>query len=310
VVTETHGRERRHRYYTYRGYRSLLARENLEDDGPHSSADLSRAGGFFQLPTSEFWNTEEQLFKYQDNFRDQDPRMKNKKSLYKNPIMPDGSVKKGRPRKDGSTQTGRGKKRKKAEEKNEASGEDDLPEPPAKRRKNKDSDPVMDPVLIEEGEGSVTPKRRGRPPKATAKVAEPESTPKKRGRPLKIRQDPPSPAAEESKETVVEVVDMPETADVAQLDPAASSHQLQPAEADRSSIAAGNSMEVSHAASPTAVPLDATDKEALDAEPAASTPGPNQDTNQEKNLPPSVVSPRLEPSHELGGGDESIVSHS
>jgi hypothetical protein len=73
--------------------------------------------------------------------------------------MPDGSVKKGR--KDGSTQTGRGKKRKKAKKKNEASREDDLPELPAKRRKNKDSDPVLDPVLIEEGEGSVTPKRRG-----------------------------------------------------------------------------------------------------------------------------------------------------
>jgi hypothetical protein len=103
--------------------------------------------------------------------------------------------------------------------------------------------------------------------------------------------DPPSLAAEESKETAVEVVDMPETADVAQLDPAASSHQLQPAEADRSSTAADNSMEVSHAASPIAVPPDDTDKDALDAEPAAS----------------SVVSPRLEPSHEgVGGGDESI----
>ena len=53
---ETHGRERRWRYFTVASYRAIIANEKLDDqDGPYSSVDFSNVGNFAPLVAEDFY---------------------------------------------------------------------------------------------------------------------------------------------------------------------------------------------------------------------------------------------------------------
>lgn len=191
---ETFGRERRHRYYTVAAFRKLVSREGLHDFTSSYAIDHSAIHDFAFIPADAFYEDEKTLAIYADSFKDR-LNAGGRKYRLKNPIMPDGSVKIGRPRKtpaNGLTMEGG---------KSAASGarvRADL------KRKREDGDLEDADGQEANGESSVKP-RRGRPPKkprfavdagmnASAQLekprvgeryeAEPDG-PKKRGRPPK-----------------------------------------------------------------------------------------------------------------------------
>lgn len=98
---ETSGRERRHRYYTVAFYRKLVSNEQLDKSSAgYGDVDLRNVGGFHSFDTGVFYEKESELFNYQDSFKDEKTRGgKPVKRQPKNPILPDGCVKQGRPRK-------------------------------------------------------------------------------------------------------------------------------------------------------------------------------------------------------------------
>ena len=64
---ETHGRERRWRYFTVASYRAIIANEKLDDqDGPYSSADFSNVGHFAPLVAEEFYVDTAELNRFVD----------------------------------------------------------------------------------------------------------------------------------------------------------------------------------------------------------------------------------------------------
>lgn len=104
-VMESSGRERRHRYYTISSYRSLVAKEKLDDKTASYLTNLVESepdsvGGFASFNSSEFYQSPEQLIEYQNKGKPVVTKgFKRRKKALKNPIMPDGTVKLGRPRK-------------------------------------------------------------------------------------------------------------------------------------------------------------------------------------------------------------------
>lgn len=100
-LMETSGRERRHRYFTVSNYRKLIAEEQL-DNVPATgteSVDLENVGGFFHVSDEQFYDAERDLIAYGNTFKDTDGQVPKGKKTVKNPILPDGTVKRGRPRK-------------------------------------------------------------------------------------------------------------------------------------------------------------------------------------------------------------------
>lgn len=98
---ETSGRERRHRYYTVAAYQKLVAAEQLDKTSAgYGDIDITESGGFVSHPDALFFDEATDLHKFEDTFHrvGRIPTKKAKK-VYKNPILPDGTVKKGRPRK-------------------------------------------------------------------------------------------------------------------------------------------------------------------------------------------------------------------
>ena len=56
-LMETHGRERRWRYFTFASYREVVANEKLDDqDGPYSSVDFSNVGNFAPFVAEDFYS--------------------------------------------------------------------------------------------------------------------------------------------------------------------------------------------------------------------------------------------------------------
>lgn len=109
---ETHGRERRHRYYTVANFRALAAREGLDDSATnYANVDFSAVGGYALFLSDSFYDDEESLHHYVDSFKNKSCTGQARKNKAKNPIMPDGSRKLGRPRK---TETNDSKKAKEA----------------------------------------------------------------------------------------------------------------------------------------------------------------------------------------------------
>jgi len=146
---ETFGRERRHRYYTVAAFRALIAREGLDDSAAsYADIDYSAIGGFASISPNAFYEDEKTLMTYADSFKDK-LNAGNRKYKLKNPIMPDGSVKIGRPRKKpaNGSQKGRGKAA--------AAG---------RKRKREVGDQEDVDNREANGDASVKPKR-GRPPK-------------------------------------------------------------------------------------------------------------------------------------------------
>lgn len=134
---ETSGRERRHRYFTAANFCRLVDQEELDKDSSgYSDLDLKNVGGFLPVMPQLFYSAEEELINYSDTFKDADrrPKKPKKKKVLKNPILPNGKVKRGRPKKvvnDGvepSVSTKPRKNKRKREDEGETSLE--IPENP------------------------------------------------------------------------------------------------------------------------------------------------------------------------------------
>jgi len=99
---EINGRERRHRYYTVGHYRQLVNDESLDNEMmAYNDLDLSNVGGFSDVGEEMFYGTRQDLTRYTDSFKSRHDSLEKKKKtrVYKNPILPDGKVKRGRPKK-------------------------------------------------------------------------------------------------------------------------------------------------------------------------------------------------------------------
>ncbi|KAI0374486.1 hypothetical protein BV20DRAFT_961659 [Pilatotrama ljubarskyi] len=213
-LAESHGRERRYKYHTVAHYLALADKEGFEDRR-YRDVDMSSVGGFLPVEAGAFYEDEEQLTRHVNSLtltkREGPAKGKGKKRV--NPILPDGSVKKGRPRKsvaaDGTpASTAKGKKRKRedATEGDEAgtaaaAAGDGAEEPPPKKRRGRPPKQAQ-PATGEAGSAAPTPatvkRKRGRPfartadtnedEGDTASVAGPSSqapAPKRRGRAAK-----------------------------------------------------------------------------------------------------------------------------
>ncbi|EJD04259.1 uncharacterized protein FOMMEDRAFT_106841 [Fomitiporia mediterranea MF3/22] len=143
-VLETHGRERRYRVFVLSAYSELVTREGFETPStPYSLEDLSKAGGFLETNESDFYETRDDLrafYKewsgarvhrlsvFDDGGGKAQKGAKNKltedgtgqsqrasKKKWTNPILPDGTRKRGRPPKnsDAASAARQGKKAKK-----------------------------------------------------------------------------------------------------------------------------------------------------------------------------------------------------
>ena len=193
AVDETYGRERRHRWFTFKGYKALLNRERIAEAEHELPVDLENTGGFTEMSPELFYGSQDQLHQHQDTTAREETTKKKRKPP-KNPILPDGTVKRGRPRKD---QSGTNKRKREGGDPVEGDEADSRPQPPKRTKtaaagENSVADPnqgtpAMDP----------TPKKRGRPPKRKPEGEPPVAPVRKRGRPPKHR----TPAATEGQET-------------------------------------------------------------------------------------------------------------
>ena len=196
VVDETYGRERRHRWFTFKGYRALLNQENINEAEHELPVDLANTGGFTDMPPELFYDTLDQLHQHQDT-DSREETTKKKRKLPKNPILPDGTIKRGRPRKN---QPGAGKR------KREDPAEDDGANGQAQPSKRVKTVATAGDLVVEAGQDTPTveppPRKRGRPPKRKPEGEPPATpTPRKRGRPPKNRA-PATALEQESLDTV------------------------------------------------------------------------------------------------------------
>ena len=123
-VLETHGRERRYRYFTLSGYVELITREGFEEPtGCYTSKDLAHTGGFLDVHKADFYETRNELLEFLKSYKtpggtNNAAKKKTKKEKeWKNPVLPDGTRKRGRPAKDSETAEARKQKRLKGAEK-------------------------------------------------------------------------------------------------------------------------------------------------------------------------------------------------
>ncbi|KAF7306563.1 B-block-TFIIIC domain-containing protein [Mycena indigotica] len=220
-LMESSGRERRNRYYTLASYLDLVAEEGL-DQGNSGYAEIDRAqvGNFHPFTSDLFYSNVAALNAHQDS----DLRMllkgpsKASSKIRKNPLLPDGTVKKGRPRKqkeegDGDDKPSRKRKRKQEDNEdqkrptkksrtdgdpgastseNMGDGDDAVctPKPAPKRRgrppkKKPVDDSIGEEVAAAESQSGPPPKRRGRPPKNPPPIDGQPTEKRKRGRPRK-----------------------------------------------------------------------------------------------------------------------------
>ncbi|KAG5651227.1 hypothetical protein H0H81_009422 [Sphagnurus paluster] len=185
-LMETSGRERRHRYFTVASYRKLVAKENLDNSSAgYAEVDMSNVGGFLPVESNLFYKDQDALFQYQDAFKDSVKLVSGKKRTFKNPILADGSVKQGRPRKYPPGEDPRSlRKQANAKRKHESVAnelEDGEEGQPVKKRRTGGDQDTGQPEKTEK-----VPKKRGRPSKGKQKEEEElQPPPKKRGRPSK-----------------------------------------------------------------------------------------------------------------------------
>lgn len=194
AVDETYGRERRHRWFTFKGYKSLLNQEMITEAEHELPVDLENTGGFTEMPPELFYASQDQLHQHQDTTAREDTTKKKRKPP-KNPILPDGTVKRGRPRKD---QSGTDKRKREGEDPAEGNGADSQVRPP-KRAKTATAG---DESVVDANQGTpvteATPRKRGRPPKRKPEGESPAAPLRKRGRPPKHR----TPAATEGQKAL------------------------------------------------------------------------------------------------------------
>jgi hypothetical protein len=61
AMDETYGRERRHRWFTFKGYKALLNQENINEAEHELPVDLANTGGFTDMSPELFYDTLDQL---------------------------------------------------------------------------------------------------------------------------------------------------------------------------------------------------------------------------------------------------------
>ncbi|KAF8506874.1 hypothetical protein F5888DRAFT_45373 [Russula emetica] len=185
-LMETHGRERRWRYFTFASYREIIANEKLDDqDGPYSSVDFSNVGNFAPFVAEDFYGDVVELNRLMDYTFSKTGKMatpatgkKRKRGEAGLDTLVDHTPRKrGRPRKhaveganvsEKSATTRRDRGRSCPEESIQPEGtiiSNDLhtspPKVPRKRRRLPDDNHGGEFVP----EASVAPRRRGRPRK-------------------------------------------------------------------------------------------------------------------------------------------------
>lgn len=70
-VLETHGRERRYRFFLKAHYQALAIREGLQEEvDKENTLDGSQIGGFSSAYPAQFYTTMAQLYNYQDSYKD------------------------------------------------------------------------------------------------------------------------------------------------------------------------------------------------------------------------------------------------
>ncbi|GLB36492.1 putative B-block binding subunit of TFIIIC [Lyophyllum shimeji] len=176
-LMETSGRERRHRYFTVASYRQLVAKENLDNHSAYSEVDFSNVGGFLPVEANLFYENEDALVQYQDAFKAVE-KASAKKRTFKNPILPDGSVKQGRPRKypvgeDPRSLRKQATKRKRESIASKAVAHEDEEQSAKRMRVEEDEETAAPPPA----KSAIVPKKRGRPPKAKQKEEDREKAP-------------------------------------------------------------------------------------------------------------------------------------
>ena len=184
-LMETFGRERRHRYYTVSAFRSLAARERLDDSATgYANVDFSVVGGFAVVDPELFYASQASLVTYTDKPKEQSDSPPSRKHKSKNSTLPDGHVKSGYTGKDGLegvARKGAGKRKRKDIDEGQADDpptKEILEKRPIGRLRKKprldaDNHATKSNVerLVISGRGeldsteSATPKKRGRPQK-------------------------------------------------------------------------------------------------------------------------------------------------
>ncbi|KAH8835939.1 hypothetical protein DL96DRAFT_1576137 [Flagelloscypha sp. PMI_526] len=225
-LMETSGRERRNRYYTLSAYRELLAKEGLEDTSSAlAGIELESTGGFCPVDEKLFYTDPKDLPVYQDRYKSDVKAIKGrtaksssstkkaKAGKLVNPTMPDGTVKRGRPRKqpfdaDGNVLVGKQPKtpRKRKREEGDEEGE---AQPKKKRAKKEKDVPLGDDTTGVES-STANRKKRSRVTKANVAAAtdaaasaiETGPLPSKADKPKGKRGRPPKPAAIASQPTI------------------------------------------------------------------------------------------------------------
>jgi hypothetical protein len=101
------GRERRYKYFTVAQYNTLATKEGFpaSQNRYHGRVDAESVMQFSPVDPCLFYTTEEDVLKHVDDLAgrlatDTVSNKPKKVKQYKNPILPDGTVKKGRPRKN------------------------------------------------------------------------------------------------------------------------------------------------------------------------------------------------------------------
>ncbi|KAL5534526.1 hypothetical protein ACEPAG_989 [Sanghuangporus baumii] len=198
-LSETHGRERRHRFFTFEGYAKLVAREGLEQPQTwYSAEDLVKAGDFMQDREDEFYESHDDLQTFYGRWsggrthrfrisasegNEGSPskmggtsmqgdaatiRASSKKSV--NLVRADGTRKRGRPPKDPDAAEKRARKRAKNETAEGITSEQNDQSAFVEAVVSTSGGPEITNRKNEVGSigSDVTPKRkRGRPPKKT-----------------------------------------------------------------------------------------------------------------------------------------------
>ena len=184
-LMETHGRERRWRYFTFASYREVIANEKLDDqDGPYSSVDFSNVGNFAPFVAEDFYSDVVELnglmdYAFSKTGKVTTPATGKKRKRGEaglDTLADHAPRKRGRPRKhpvEGANATEKGATIRRDRDPEESPGtqpegtiiSNDLhsssPKVPRKRRRLPDDNHGSEFVP----EASVAPRRRGRPRK-------------------------------------------------------------------------------------------------------------------------------------------------
>ncbi|KAH8100488.1 hypothetical protein BXZ70DRAFT_937413 [Cristinia sonorae] len=168
-LQETAGRERRFRYFTMAHFHQLAKKEGMSS--AYLETDMSHVGDFMEVDPDQLYDTQDDLNAFVDasegpsrvsfpvKSKKPQKEKKAKPGKQKNPVLADGTVKKGRPRKyargdglDGNLPPVRGGR---------------------KRKREETVAPDGDPATAANAEEGPPPakKRRGRPPKVKPVVA-------------------------------------------------------------------------------------------------------------------------------------------